>query len=366
MYDYLIVGAGLYGATFARLAAERGCKCLVIDKRQRVGGNCADEFVNGIHVHKYGAHIFHTDYEQVWNFVNEFMDFVPYVHNVKAIYKDKIYSLPFNMNTFAELFGTIDPRHAKQQIEEEIAKAHIGIPTNLEEQAISLVGTTVYEKLIKHYTEKQWGTSCKNLSPDIIKRLPLRFTYNNNYFNDKYQGLPKDGYTAFVKQLLGHYLIDVELTKNFFDINDPENIAKKIVFTGPIDAFFEYRLGELDWRTLRFETRKLDVENYQGAPVINYCDYKPYTRIIEHKHFLKEKSPVTYITVEYPDEYHPGDEQYYPIDNTRNRAIYAKYCALAEKYPNVIFGGRLGTYKYFDMDDVIMQAMNDVEKEFNE
>lgn len=364
MYDYLIVGAGLYGSTFARLAAQKGKRCYVIDKRDKVAGNCADYLECGIHVHQYGAHIFHTNSEQVWKFVNKFAEFVPYVHNVKAISDGEIYSLPFNMNTFCELFGFHDPAMMYNIIHDQIAFENIENPKNLEEQAISLVGRTVYEKLIKYYTEKQWGTTCDKLSPDIIKRLPLRFTFDNNYFNDRFQALPKEGYTKFVMNMLNHDNIDLSLSTNFFDINDSESIAKKIVFTGPIDAFFEYRLGELDWRSLTFVHHTFNYDNYQGAPVINICDNSSNaTRFIEHKHFLHEKSPSTIVTWEFPKKYEPGDEQYYPINDEKNQKLYESYHRLAKHYPHVIFGGRLGTYKYFDMDDVIEQAMMDFARE---
>lgn len=367
MYDYLIVGAGLYGATFARIAAERGKTCLVIDKRSNVAGNCFDYVQDGIHVHAHGAHIFHTSNKKVWDFVNSFCEFKQFQNNVKAKSYGKLYSLPFNMNTFYQLFGVTSPCEAKNIIEREIEKVKVDEPKNLEEQALNLVGTTVYEVLIKKYTEKQWGKSCKELSPDIIKRLPLRFTYDNNYFNDAYQGIPRDGYTELVKRMLDHSNIEVKLNIDFFDYERFDLIAKKLVFTGPIDKFFDYIFGRLDWRTLKFEVQICKRENYQGCPVMNYCDDSvPFTRIIEHKHFLKEKSDVSIVTTEFPKTFELGDEPYYPLQDTRNKELYLEYAKLAaQACPNVIFGGRLGTYQYLDMDKVIEQAMNDIEKEFS-
>lgn len=358
-YDYLIVGAGLYGATFARLMTDAGKKCLVIDKRKTVGGNCADVYLNGIHVHEYGAHIFHTSDESVWNFVNRFSRFRQFQNNVKAYSHGKMYSLPFNMNTFEQIWSCTEPRHAKRLIEEEINAENIQTPKNLEEQALKLVGRSVYQLLIKDYTEKQWGRSCTELPPDIIKRLPLRFTYDNNYFNDLYQGLPEYGYTSMViNMLLG---IDVKLCLDFSDIKDWKKIAKKLVYTGPLDAFFNYDCGKFDWRTLKFETKTLDIDNYQGCPVINYCDHwTKYTRIIEHKHFLKEQSDKTIITLEYPKSYEDGDEPYYPIRDDKNMRTLCRYIERVENTHDVIFGGRLGTYQYLDMDKVILQAMKDV------
>lgn len=368
MYDYFIVGAGLYGATFARIAAENDKTCLVIDKRLNVGGNCFDYVQDGIHVHAHGAHIFHTSNKKVWDFVNSFCEFKQFQNNVKAKSYGKLYSLPFNMNTFNQLFGVTLPCEAENIIEREIANVKVDKPKNLEEQALNLVGTTVYEVLIKNYTEKQWGKPCKELSADIIKRLPLRFTYDNNYFNDTYQGIPKDGYTELVKRMLDHPNIEVQLGVDFFDQECTDTIAKKLVFTGPIDRFFNYEYGRLDWRTLKFEVQTYKFENYQGCPVINYCDHsRPFTRVIEHKHFLKEKSNVSIVTTEFPKKYEDGDEPYYPIQDKRNQDLYLKYAMLAAtNCPHVIFGGRLGTYQYLDMHKVIEQAMVDVEKELYE
>lgn len=367
MYDYFIVGAGLYGATFARLMAEHGKTCLVIDKREDVGGNCYDYVDNGIHVHAHGAHIFHTSNKNVWDFVNRFSEFRQFQNNVKAKSFGKLYSLPFNMNTFNQLFNVITPTAAKLMIDDEIDLVKVDKPSNLEEQALNLVGTTVYQTLIKHYTEKQWGKDCKELPPTIIKRLPLRFTYDNNYFNDKYQGLPENGYTELALNMLSHENIDVQLGVNFFDQECIDEIAKKLVFTGPIDRFFNYEYGKLEWRTLKFETQYWLGDNYQGCAVMNYCDDSvPYTRVIEHKHFLKERSSLSIITTEFPKQYEEGDEPYYPLQDEKNQDLYMMYAKLAaEVCPNVIFGGRLGTYQYLDMDKVVAQAMKDVEKEIS-
>ena len=366
-YDYLIVGAGLYGATFARKIAEAGKTCLVIDKRNEVGGNCHDYVKHGIHVHKHGAHIFHTSNEKVWNFANQFSKFRQFQNNVKAKSYGKLYSLPFNMNTFYELYGVTEPLVAEQLIKNEVALFAVDKPKNLEEQALSLVGRKIYETLIRDYTEKQWGKSCKELSSDIIKRLPLRFTYDNNYFNDIYQGLPENGYTALINNMLTHNNIVVQLGIDFSTKKHINQFAKKIVYSGQIDRFFDYCYGRLEWRTLKFEVQTYETENYQGCAVMNYCDKsKPFTRVIEHKHFLKEKSDVSIVTTEFPKTYEDGDEPYYPLLDDRNKKLYDKYASLAKiTYPNVIFGGRLGTYQYLDMDKVILQAMNDVELELS-
>ena len=354
-YDYLIIGCGLYGISFARLATDAGKSCLVIDKRSHIGGNCYTENIEGINVHKYGAHIFHTSNVYVWNFVNKYTEFNNYVNSPKAISKGKIYSLPFNMNTFYELWGTQDPQHAKLIIESQ--KFH-DKPTNLEEQALSLVGKDIYETLIKEYTEKQWGRPATELPTFIIKRLPLRFTFDNNYFNDKYQGIPIGGYTLMMEKMLEG--IEVRLNTDYFDDRDYFNsFADKIVYTGCIDEFFDYEFGELEYRSLRFEHKTLDLDNYQGVAVKNYCDsYFKYTRIIEHKHFEKITTGNTIITKEYPQEYKKGLIPYYPINDDRNQLIYNKYKEKSKLLTNVIFGGRLSEYKYMDMHVVIESAIN--------
>lgn len=362
-YDYLIVGAGLYGATFAHLMTKCGKRCLVIDKRSEIGGNCADEVVEGIHVHKHGAHIFHTSDESVWNFVNQFARFRQFQNNVKAMSNCKVYSLPFNMNTFNQIWSCALPHHAERLIKEEIEAENIDIPKNLEEQALKLVGRSIYELLIRDYTEKQWGRSCKELPPDIIKRLPLRFTYDNNYFNDKYQGIPENGYSDMIRNMLKD--VDVRLDTDFKTIDNWRVIADKLVYTGPLDEFFDFKCGKFDWRTLEFETEKYELENYQGCPVMNFCDKSQrYTRIIEHKHFLKDVSKYTIVTKEYPKSYEEGDEPYYPIRDDKNMSLLSEYLRQVEMVsPNVIFGGRLGTYQYLDMDKVILQACTDVHNE---
>lgn len=366
MYDYLIVGAGLFGSVFAYEANKRGKSCLVIDKRDHIAGNIYTEDVDGINVHKYGAHIFHTSNKVVWDYVNQFAEFNNYINSPIAIYKDELYNLPFNMNTFSKLWGIRTPSEAKERIQSQIKELNIVEPRNLEEQALSLVGTDVYEKLIKGYTEKQWGRSCKDLPSFIIKRLPLRFTYDNNYFNDPYQGIPKGGYTSIIEKMLEG--IEVRIGTDYFDlIKEQPNIAEKIVFTGMIDEFFKYQLGELQYRSLRFESEVLEEENYQGNAVVNYTDIEvPYTRIIEHKHFEFGKQPSTVITREYSCEWTKGSEPYYPINDNKNGSLYEKYRELAEKENNVIFGGRLGQYRYYDMDKVIESALEIVENEFGE
>ena len=357
-YDYLIVGSGLFGAIFAYEANKRGKKCLVIDKREHVGGNIYTENTCGINVHKYGAHIFHTSNKEVWEYINQFAEFNRYTNSPVAIYKDELYNMPFNMNTFNKLWGVITPEEAKEKIEEEKRMAGITDPKNLEEQAISLVGKTIYEKLVKGYTEKQWGRRCEELPSFIIKRLPVRFTYDNNYFNDLYQGIPIGGYTKIIEKMLDG--IEVRLNVNFFENRDElEKIAEKIVFTGPIDEYYNYCYGELEYRSLRFETETLDMENYQGNAVVNYTEYEiPYTRIIEHKHFEYGMQEKTIITREYPDTWKLGKEAYYPINNDKNNELYEKYKELSEKDDKVIFGGRLGKYKYYDMDKVIEEVIN--------
>ena len=363
-YDYLIVGTGLFGAIFAYEANKRGKKCLVIDKRNHVAGNIYTENIEGINVHKYGAHIFHTSNEEVWDYIQQFVKFNRYTNSPIANYKGGIYNMPFNMNTFNKLWGVITPKEAKEKIEEEKRQAGIEEPKNLEEQAISLVGKTIYEKLVKGYTEKQWGKKATELPSFIIKRLPVRFTYDNNYFNDLYQGIPMGGYTQIIEKMLEG--IDVKLNYNYFEHREElDNIANKTIFTGQIDKYYDYKFGELEYRSLRFETEILDMQNYQGNAVVNYTEYEiPYTRIIEHKHFeFDTTSPKTIVTKEYPDSWNKEKEPYYTINNERNNKLYEKYAELASKDNKVIFGGRLGSYKYYDMDKVILEALNTVNKE---
>lgn len=365
MYNYLIVGAGLFGSVFAYEANKRGKSCLVIDKRDHIAGNIYTEDIEDINVHKYGAHIFHTSNKSVWDYVNQFAEFNHYINSPVAVYKDELYNLPFNMNTFSKLWGIHTPSEAKEHINNQIKELNIGEPKNLEEQALSLVGTDVYEKLIKGYTEKQWGRSCTELPAFIIKRLPLRFTYDNNYFNDPYQGIPKGGYTSIIEKMLEG--IEVRTNTDYFElIKEQPNIAEKIVFTGMIDEFYDYQLGELQYRSLRFDSEVLEEENYQGNAVVNYTEREvPYTRIIEHKHFEFGKQPKTVITKEYPSEWVKGSEPYYPINDEKNGQLYEKYRELAEKEKNIIFGGRLGQYRYYDMDKVIEAALQAIEKEFS-
>lgn len=363
-YDYLIVGSGLFGSIFAYEANKKGKKCLVIDKRSHIGGNIYTENIEGINVHKYGAHIFHTSNKEVWNYINQFAEFNRYTNSPVARYKDELYNMPFNMNTFNKLWGVVTPKEAQTRIEEEKKEAGITEPKNLEEQAISLVGKTIYEKLVKGYTEKQWGQRATELPSFIIKRLPVRFIYDNNYFNDIYQGIPIGGYTQIIEKMLEG--IEVKLNCNFFEHREElENIADKIVFTGPIDQYYNYQYGKLEYRSLRFETEILEQQNYQGNAVVNYTEYEvPYTRIIEHKHFeFDATSPKTVITKEYPDKWEQGKEPYYSINNDRNNALYEKYEKLSKEDKHIIFGGRLGQYKYFDMDKVIAEALNCVKKE---
>ena len=365
MYDYLIVGAGPFGAVFAYEAVKRGKKVLVIDKRSHTGGNMYCEKIEDINVHKYGAHIFHTSNKEVWNYVNQFCTFNNYINSPIANYKNEIYNLPFNMNTFNKLWGVVTPKEAKEKIESQVKENNITEPKNLEEQAISLVGKDIYEKLIKGYTEKQWGRRCTELPAFIIKRLPVRYTYDNNYFNDKYQGIPEGGYNVIFDKLLEG--IDVELNVDFFDKKEELlQKADKIVFTGMIDQYFNYKYGVLEYRSLRFEHEILNEENYQGNAVVNYNEREiPYTRIIEHKHFEFGKQPKTVITREYPAEWKLGDEPYYPVNNEKNAEIFRKYQELAEKEKNVIFGGRLADYKYYDMHHVFERVLEVVKKEFN-
>lgn len=359
-YDYLIVGAGLYGAVFAREMTNLGKKCLVIEKREHIAGNIYNQEIAGIPVHIYGAHIFHTSNRTVWNYINQFGEFNRYTNSPIANYKGQIYNLPFNMNTFNKMWGVVTPEQAMAKIREQKDAAGITEPQNLEEQAISLVGTDIYEKLVKGYTHKQWGRPCDELPSFIIRRLPVRLTYDNNYFNDLYQGIPVEGYTALVEKMLEG--IEVRLNTDYLADKDYWNrLADRIVYTGPVDAYFGYRLGALQYRSVRFETEVLDIENYQGNAVVNYTDAEtPYTRIIEHKHFVFGKQNQTVISREYSAEWQPGDEPYYPVNDEKNGALYAKYKALADAEENVIFGGRLGEYKYYDMDKVIEAALNAV------
>ena len=363
MYDYLIVGAGLFGAVFAHEAYKKGRTCLVIDKRNNIGGNIYTESTEGINVHKYGAHIFHTSDKQIWDYVNRFAEFNNYINSPVAVYKDELYNLPFNMITFIRMWNIRTPEQAKEIIASQIADLGITEPHKLEEQALSLVGRDVYEKLIKGYTEKQWGRDCKELPAFIIKRLPLRFVYDNNYFNDRYQGIPIGGYTAIIEKMLEG--IEVRTGTDYFDfIRDNKNIARKTIFTGMIDEYYGYCYGPLQYRSVRFETEVLDCENYQGNAVVNYTDREvPYTRIIEHKHFEFGKQPKTVISREYSSEWKQGMEPYYPVNNEENNALYEKYRELADKESNVIFGGRLGQYKYYDMDKVIAAALECAGKE---
>ena len=363
-YDYLIVGAGLYGAVFARELTRRGKSCLVIDRRNHIAGNIYTEKMAGINVHKYGAHIFHTSDREVWEYVNQFAEFNNYVNSPLAVYRDELYNLPFNMNTFSKMWGIRTPKEARQMIERQVAELGITEPQNLEEQALSLVGTDVYTKLIKGYTEKQWGRECRELPAFIIRRLPCRFTYDNNYFNDRWQGIPIGGYTQMVEKMLEG--ADVLLQTDYFDlIREQPEIAHTVVYTGCIDEFFGYRLGALKYRSVRFETEELPEENYQGNAVVNYTDREvPYTRVIEHKHFEFGKQPTTVISREYSAEWKPGLEPYYPVNDAENNALYAQYQQLAAQQENVIFGGRLGQYRYYDMDKVIRAAMDELEKLF--
>ena len=375
-YDYLIVGAGLFGATFAYYARLAGKRCLVIDKRPHAGGNVYCENIEGINVHKYGAHIFHTSDKKVWDFVNSIVEFNRYTNSPIANYKGKLYNLPFNMNTFYQIWGVTTPAEAIAKIEIQKAEAiarmkadGVNKPRNLEEQALILIGRDIYEILIKGYTEKQWGRKCTDLPAFIINRLPVRLVFDNNYFNDKYQGIPMGGYTQIIEKMLDG--IEVKLNYDYFEHKQElDNIAEKIVFTGPIDKYYDYKFGELEYRSLRFEEEELNIQNYQGNAVVNYTEYEvPYTRIIEHKHFEYAKSlgqedtiSKTIITREYPDTWNREKEAYYPINNDKNNELYQKYADLASKDKNVIFGGRLGMYKYYDMDKVISEALKCVEE----
>lgn len=359
-FDFLIVGAGLYGAVFAHEAKKRGKKCLIIDKRNHIAGNVYTDKIEGINVHKYGAHIFHTNNKEVWDYVNNFAEFNRYTNSPIANYNGEIYNLPFNMNTFNKMWGVITPEEAKEKIRKQCSENYVDNPKNLEEQAISLVGKDIYEKLIKGYTEKQWGRPCNELPAFIIKRLPVRFTYDNNYFNATYQGIPIGGYTSMIEKMIDG--VEVILNTDYLENKDKWNsIADKVIYTGCIDSYFEYKLGVLQYRSVHFENEILDIENFQGNAVVNYTDVKtPYTRIIEHKHFEFGNQQNTIITKEYSKEWNKGDEPYYPINNSINSELYLKYKKLAKTEENVIFGGRLGEYRYYDMDQVIKSALDKV------
>ncbi len=360
-YDYLIVGSGLFGAVFAQQMTQNGKTCLVVEKRDHLGGNVYCRQIEGITVHEYGAHIFHTSNRRVWEYVNRFAEFNHYINSPIANYNGEIYNLPFNMNTFSKMWGVITPAQAKAKIEEQ-CKEVSGTPQNLEEQAIALVGRDIYQKLIKGYTEKQWGRDCKDLPAFIIKRLPVRYTYDNNYFNDCYQGIPIGGYNVLIERLLKG--CRVQLNTDF--LKDRERLcalADKVVYTGTIDSYYDYRFGALEYRSVRFESETLNEENYQGVAVVNYTDREtPFTRVIEHKHFEFGQQPKTVVTREYSADWKLGDEPYYPVNDEKNQAVYAQYAALAKQQPNVIFGGRLAEYKYYDMDKVIASALQAAEK----
>lgn len=362
-YDYLVVGAGLYGAVFAREAKSKGKSVLVIDKRDHIAGNVYTEKIEGINVHKYGAHIFHTNNKKVWEYITQFAEFNRFTNSPVANYKGELYSLPFNMYTFNKMWGVVTPQEAAEKIEEQKRAAGITEPKNLEEQAISLVGTDIYEKLVKGYTEKQWGRSCKELPAFIIKRLPVRLTFDNNYFNALYQGIPMGGYTKMVENLLEG--IEVRLSEDYLEKKEEyDALAERIVYTGAIDAYFDYQLGTLEYRSVRFENEVLDMPNFQGNAAVNYTDAEtPWTRIIEHKWFEFGDQPKTVISREYSSEWKLGDEPYYPVNDEKNGNLYAEYKKLADAESNVIFGGRLGEYKYYDMDAVIASALEMCEKE---
>lgn len=363
-YDYILVGSGLYSGVFAWFAKQKGKKCLVLEKRDHIGGNVYCENTEGIHVHKYGAHIFHTSNKEVWRFVNSLAEFNRYTNSPVANYKGEMYNMPFNMNTFSKMWNISTPAEAKKIIEEQ-KKEITGEPKNLEEQAISLVGREIYEKLVKGYTEKQWGRDCTALPAFIIKRLPVRYTYDNNYFNDLYQGIPIGGYNVIIDRLFEG--CDIETGVDYLEKKEYyDSLGEKIVYTGTIDAYYKYQFGKLEYRSLRFESEVLDEENHQGVAVVNYTDREtPYTRIIEHKHFEFGTQPKTVITREYPVTWQEGMEPYYPVNDEKNQALYQKYAKLAEKEEHVIFGGRLGEYKYYDMDKVIASAMACAKEELN-
>ena len=360
-YDYLIVGAGLYGAVMAHELTKKGKRCLVIDKRSHIAGNIYCEDIEGIHVHKYGAHIFHTSNKKIWEYMNQFAEFNNYINSPVAVYKDELYNLPFNMNTFSKMWGIKTPAEAKAMIEKQVKETGITEPKNLEEQGLSLVGKDVFEKLVKGYTEKQWG-SCSELPAFIIRRLPVRFTYDNNYFNDRYQGIPIGGYTKIVEKMLEG--ADVQTDTDYFEFRKSNpDIADTTIFTGMIDEYFDYQLGALEYRSVRFETEVLDTDNYQGNAVVNYTEREvPYTRIIEHKHFEFGTQEKTVISREYSSEWKVGMEPYYPVNDEKNGKLFAAYKELAEKEEHVIFGGRLGNYQYYDMDKVVEAALLKLEE----
>ncbi len=364
-YDYLIVGAGLYGAVYARQAADAGKKVLVIERRNHIAGNVYTERMEDINVHVYGAHIFHTNNKTVWDYVNRFAEFNRFTNSPVANYRGELYSLPFNMYTFNRMWGVVTPEQAAAKIQQQRDAAGITEPKNLEEQAISLVGTDIYERLVKGYTEKQWGRPCTELPAFIIKRLPVRLTFDNNYFNALYQGIPMGGYTKMVENMLSG--IEVRLGVDYLENKaEYDALADKVIYTGPIDAYFDYRLGTLEYRSVRFETEVLDVPNFQGNAAVNYTDREtPWTRIIEHKWFEFGTQPKTVISREYSSEWKPGDEPYYPVNDEKNGTLYRKYKALAEREENIVFGGRLGEYKYYDMDAVIASALACAEKELH-
>ena len=363
MYDYLIVGSGLFGSIFAYEAGKKGKQCLVVEKRDHIGGNIYTKEVEGIQVHQYGAHIFHTSNREVWEYVQQFAEFNRYTNSPVANYKGEIYNLPFNMNTFNKLWGVVTPAEAKAKIEEQAAAYRTEHPANLEEQALNLVGKDIYEKLIKGYTEKQWGHRATELPPEIIKRLPVRYIYDNNYFNDIYQGIPIGGYTAMIEKMLAK--AEVRLGVDYLEHKDElDALAEKVVYTGPIDAYYGYQVGELEYRSVSFETEVLDQPNYQGNAVVNYTEYEvPYTRIIEHKHFEFGTQDKTVISREYPAAWKKGDEPYYPVNNEKNNMLYHSYEELAKEEKKVIFGGRLGTYKYMDMHHVVAEALRVTKEE---
>lgn len=363
MFDYLIVGSGLFGAVFAYEAKKAGKKCLVVEKRGHIGGNIYTREVEGIQVHQYGAHIFHTSNKRVWEYMQNFAEFNRYTNSPVAYYKGEIYNMPFNMNTFNKMWGVVTPKEAKAKIEEQIRMYGVETPKNLEEQAINLVGKDIYEKLVKGYTEKQWGRRATELPPEIIKRLPVRLIYDNNYFNDLYQGIPIGGYTKIIEKMLDG--IEVRLNTDYLENKvELDSLCEKVVYTGPVDAYFDYKFGELEYRSVRFETEILDEDNYQGNAVVNYTEYEvPYTRIIEHKHFEFGTQEKTVISREYSAAWKKGDEPYYPVNDAKNNLLYQKYEKETAKEKNVIFGGRLGKYKYYDMHHVVAEALECVEKE---
>lgn len=364
-YDYLVVGAGLTSAVFVHEATKQNKRCLVIDRRKHIAGNIYTEEREGINVHVYGAHIFHTSLPAVWNYINQFAEFNNYINSPVAVYKDELYNMPFNMNTFSKMWGVKTPAEAQAKIEEQQAESAVENPSNLEEQALSLVGKDIFMKLVKGYTEKQWGRDCKDLPASIIKRLPVRFIYDNNYFNDRWQGIPMGGYTKMIQNMFGN--TEIRLGVEFKELIKQEpNIADRIIYCGPIDEYFNYSLGTLEYRSLRFETETLDCENWQGNAVVNYTERDiPYTRIIEHKHFEFGTQPKSVITREYPASWMPGDEPYYPINDEKNTALYERYVELAQQEGGIVFAGRLGGYKYYDMDKAIDAAFDVVKQELN-